>query len=485
MSKVLLSLAAAASLVALPAEAIAQASVPAVVPVQPSAQEKERFLDDLSRRTFAWFWDTADPETGLVPNRWPGPPLGTSIAGMGFALTAWGIGADRGYISREQAAEMTLKNLRVLYRAPQGDQPEGTAGNHGFYYHFLDLKAAARANKSELSTVDTALFLMGVLYSQSYFDRDAPDEAEIRDLAEKIISRVDWPYSVRKETQAVIMGHRPERGGWGRAEWRGYNEGMLVYALGLGSPTHPLAKASWTRGWSSGLPDDWGAVEGYTHLSFEPLFGHQYSHAWIDFRGIRDEFMRAKGIDYFENSRRATLAQYAYAQRNPAGWTGYGGNIWGLTASDGPGPYKTKVNGKERQFRGYAARGVGIERIVDDGTIAPTAAGGSIPFAPEVAIPALIEMKQRFGRYVYNQHGFLDSFNMSFTFTGANQRKGKVHAGFGWVANDQLVIDQGTILLMVENYRSDAVWKVMRRSPHLRRGLERMGFTGGWLEQAN
>jgi len=473
---------AAALAVALSAAAFAQPAPAPALPVQPPAEAQERFLDDLSRRTFAWFWETADADTGLVPNRWPGPPIGTSIGGMGFALTAWGIGAERGYIAREQAAEITLRNLRLLYRAPQGEAPEGVSGNRGFYYHFLDLKTAARTNNSELSTVDTALFLMGVLYAQSYFDRDDPAEAEIRDLAERIFARVEWPYAVREETQAVIMGHRPERGGWGRAEWRGYNEAMIVYALGLGSATHPLGRDSWTQGWSSGLAEDWGTLEGYPHLSFEPLFGHQYSHAWIDFRGIRDDFMRARGIDYFENSRRATLAQYAYAQRNPEDWTGYGGNVWGWTASDGPGRFTVIVNGRERQFRGYAARGVGIHRIVDDGTIAPTAAGGSLPFAPEVAIPALMEMKERFGRYIYNEYGFLDAFNMTFTFPELEPAKGNVHAGFGWVDSDQLVIDQGAILLMVENHRSGSVWNVMRRNPHLRHGLEQMGFTGGWLE---
>ena len=195
------------------------------------------------------------------------------------------------------------------------------------------------------------------------------------------------------------------------------------------------------------------------------------------------DIKKHKGIYYFENSRRATLAQYAYAQDNPQGWTGYGGNIWGWTASDGPGGRKLVVNGQERQFRGYAARGIGIDRTLDDGTIAPTAAGGSIPFAPEVAIPALMEMKARFGEHIYNRYGFLDAFNMTYTFEDPAPAKGEVIAGFGWVDSDQLVIDQGAILLMVENHRSGLVWETLRKNPHLRRGLERMGFEGGWLEE--
>lgn len=462
----------------------AGAAEPLPLPQQPPAAAQAHFLDDLSRRTFAWFWETADADTGLVPNRHPGPPLGTSIGGMGFALTAWGIGAERGYVSREQAADITLRNLRTLYNAPQGEALDGMAGRNGFYYHFLDLKTAARASKSELSTVDTALYLMGVLFAQSYFDRDNPVEAEIRDLAEKTIARVDWHFAQRAETRAVIMGHRPERGGWGKAEWDGYNEALIVYALALGSPARPLGKDAYANGWSRNLAADWGTLYGQEHLTFEPLFGHQYSHAWIDFRGIKDDFISARGIDYFENSRRATLAQYAYAQANPNGWTGYGGNIWGWTASDGPARIDKVVNGKPRRFWGYIARGIAVDpaKTIDDGTIAPTAAGGSIPFAPEVTIPALMEMKERFGSYVYDRHGFADAFNMSFTFTDVPVQKGKVHAGFGWVDGDKLVIDQGAILLMVENHRSDLVWKVMRKNPHLRRGLERMGFKGGWLD---
>lgn len=465
-----------------PGAAQPAAGVPQLtLPERASAAEEELFLNDLSRRTFAWFWDTADPDTGLVPNRYPGTPLGTSIGGMGFALTAWGIGAERGYISREQAAAITLKNLKTLYDAPQGDALEGIAGRKGFYYHFLDLETAERANKSELSTVDTALYLMGVLFAQGYFDGDTADERQIRDLAQKTLDRVDWPFAQRAETRAVIMGHRPERGGWGRAEWDGYNEAMMVYVLALGSATHPLGKDAYVRGWGHELEKDWGTLQGIEHLTFEPLFGHQYSHAWVDFRGITDDFIRPKGIDYFENSRRATFAQYRYAQVNPDGWTGYGGNIWGWTASDGPGRHDLVVNGKPRKFWGYNARGIGIERTVDDGTIAPTAAGGSIPFAPEITIPALMEMKARYGAYIYDRHGFADAFNMTFTFPDKPVQRGKVHSGFGWVDGDKLVIDQGAILLMVENYRSGLVWEVMRKNPTVARGLQRMGFRGGWL----
>lgn len=445
--------------------------------------EQERFLEDLSRRTFRYFLETADPTHELVPNRYPSEPLGTSIGGQGFALTAWGMGVERGYITRERARELTLKNLRGLYLAPQGEAAQGTSGQRGFYYHFLNLKTVQRAATSELSTIDSALFLMGVLFAQSYFDRDHPEEAQIRTLAEKIYRRVQWDWTARDTTGAVRMSYRPERG-WSLHDWEGYNEGMMIYVLGLGSPTYPLHERSWTGGWSAKLPERWGRFYDQEHLIFGPLFGHQYSHVWIDFRGIQDAFMRSKGIDYFENSRRATLAQRAYAQLNPNGWTGYGGNIWGWTASDGPLVLTREVDGVERAFRGYMARGIDPALLIDDGTIAPTAAGGSIPFAPEIAIPALMEMKQRFGQYIYNDYGFVDAFNLTFTIEDAELQRGKVHQGFGWSDSDHLVIDQGVMLLMIENHRSGLIWKVMRGNPHIVRGLQRMGFSGGWLESA-
>ncbi len=224
----------------------------------------------------------------------------------------------------------------------------------------------------------------------------------------------------------------------------------------------------------------WAEFYGYEHLPFPPLFGHQYSHVWIDFRGIQDDFMRSKGIDYFENSRRATLAQQAYAEDNPAGWVDYGPRIFGLTASDGPNDTTLVLGGRERQFHTYWARGADAGDIRDDGTIAPTAAGGSIPFAPEVTIPALMAMRHRYGEALYQRYGFLDAFNPSYRDTPPTA--GRLVPGVGWVDDDYLGIDQGPIVLMIENHRSGLVWKVMRESPYLVLGLCRAGFRGGWLE---
>ena len=439
-------------------------------------------FDDIERRTFDFFWETGNPDNGLVPDRYPRPGAPASIAAVGFALTAYPIGAERGYITRAQARQRTLATVRFFRDAPQGPQAAGVAGYKGFFYHFLDLKTGARHAKTELSTIDTALLMGGMLYAQSYFDGADAEETEIREGVETIYARIEWPWFLVR-SPAISMSWHPESG-FSSYDYRGYGEGMILYVLAFGSPTHPVPPEAWGA-WTGGYKRHWGRFHGYEHLGFEPLFGHQYSHTWIDFRGLQDEFMRSHGIDYFENTRRAAYSQRAYAIANPGGWVGYGENVWGLTACDGPGHVRAlDANGRMRQFRDYFARGAGItDYAFDDGTIAPTAAVSSVAFAPEIAIPAAEEMHRRYGAHIYGRYGFLDSFNPSFTATGVKLSDGQVIPGFGWVDNDYIGIDQGEIVAMIANYRDESVWKVMRRNPHLRRGLERAGFTGGWLAQ--
>jgi hypothetical protein len=431
-------------------------------------------FDDVQARTFRYFWDLADPRTGLVPDRHPSPSP-SSIAAVGFALTAYPIGVERGYVSRADAAQRVRTTLRFFDTAPQGPEPAGRTGHRGFFYHFLDMKTGARMNANvELSTIDTTLLLAGVLFCQSYFDGTGSEEAEIRALAERIYGRVDWTWAARNPP-IVSMGWRPEVGHYD-AEWRIYDESMILYLLALGSPTHPLPDAAW-RAYTRDRT--LAEYRGQTHVNFAPLFGHQYSHVWVDFRGIVDDSMAAKGLDYFENSRRATLAQRAYAAANPRGFRGYGPDVWGLTACDGP-EARAMVNGRLQQFWGYFARGAAATDELDDGTIAPTAALSSLPFAPEVVVPAALAMKERYP-HAYGEYGFLDAFNPSVP-DGTRVGAGRVVPGAGWVDTDWLGIDQGPILAMIENHRSGFVWKVMARNPHLQRGLARAGFRGGWLE---
>jgi hypothetical protein len=450
---------------------------------EPEAVLFDPFLSELEERTFRYFWETANPKNGLIPDRYPTPSF-ASIAAVGFGLTAYPIGVERHYISRAEARERVLATLRFFVRAPN---------QQGFFYHFLDMKTGARANDSEVSTVDTALLLAGMLFCQSYFDSQHPHEVQIRKLVDEIYRRVDWTWA-QPRPPVVALAWTPESGFSG-LDWQGYNEAMLVYLLALGSPTHPISPQAWTM-WTSTYDQHWGTLYDQTYLSFGPLFGHQYTHVWVDFRGIRDAYMRAHGMDYFENSRRATYTQRRYAIANPRHWQAYGKNIWGISASDGPGasePYE----GRETSFLHYAARGVGVGRIVDDGTIAPTAAISSLPFAPEIVVPATLEMYHRFGTAIYSSYGFLDAFNASFrsptdalsVLTPAHAADAAADAaahgagqGYtGWVDPDYVGIDEGPILAMIENYRSEFVWRVMRSDPYLRQGLERAGFSGGWL----
>lgn len=449
---------------------------PALAAVKPPLPA---LFDDLEKRSFDFFWETANPANGLVPDRWPNPPF-ASIAAVGFALTAYPIGAERGYITRAQARARTLTTVRFFRDAAQGPQATGNTGYKGFFYHFLDLNTGQRFGTTELSTVDTSLLLSGLLFAQSYFDAADAEESEIRAAVDTIAGRVDWAWAQTNHPPRISMGWHPESGFIG-ADWAGYNESMLVVLMALASPTQPLGPATWTD-LTATYDASWARTQGYDYLSFQAMFVHQYPHVWIDFKGIQDAYIKARGIDYFENSRRATYAQRAYAIVNPMRWNGYGANVWGITVSDGPGDVKAAdFAGQTRQFKDYFSRGVGPPNPFDDGTIAPTAAASSLPFAPELVIPAVQEMNQKYGTVIYSKYGFLDAFNPSFVSTDVVLSNGRVVSGFGWVDTDYLGIDQGPIIAMIENYRSDFVWRTMRKNANLRRALTSAGFGGGWL----
>lgn len=456
---------------------IAQVPPPAPKPEAKGPPKLPPLFRDIEKRTFQFFWDTTNELNGLTPDRYPSRPF-ASIASVGFALTAYPIGVENGWVSRTQAVDRTLVTLKFFRELKQGPQAEGTGGYKGFYYHFLDMRDGHRwGTWVELSTVDTTLLLGGVLFAQSYYDGDDPREVQIRELADQIYRRVDWTWFQQRKP-LVSMGWHPERG-FIDHDWKGYNEAMLLYVLALGSPTHPVGPEAW-QAWTSTYDASWGVYQGQEYLSFAPHFGHQYSHVWIDFRGIRDEYMKNRGIDYFENSRRATYAQRAYAIENPMKWKDYGEDVWGLTASDGPQHTVQEYEGEQRQFRQYSARGAGLYDMFDDGTLAPTAAIASLPFAPEIVIPATEAMFERYGEYLYSSYGFLDSFNPSFSYE-VPLKTGRLVPGGGWVASDYIGIDQGPILAMIANYRNEFVWKVMKRNKYIRAGLEKAGFTGGWL----
>jgi hypothetical protein len=386
----------------------------------------------------------------------------SSIAAVGLALAAYAVAVERGYVSRRQGARRSATTLRFFAESAQGAEPDAT-GYRGFFYHFLDLEHGRRAWKCELSTIDTAMLLAGALAAAAYFDGSAPEEREIRERAEELYQRADWNWALNGG-DAVSHGWRPERG-FIRYRWQGYNEALILYVLGLGSPTHPLPEASYAA-WAETYV--WKKLYGYEYLHGAPLFMHQLSHLWIDFRGIQDEFMRGRGIDYFENSRRATYVQQQYAIRNPRRFVGYGAHSWGITAADGPGPASRRVRGVQRRFYAYKARGVPYGP--DDGTLSPWAAAASLPFAPEIVLPTLRHFDRAFPRMV-SHYGFKCSFNPTFPARKTS----------GWISSGYYGLDQGPIVLMIENHRSDLLWRLMRRCPSVQRGLLRAGFSGGWL----
>lgn len=435
-----------------------------------NSKDKEIFLNDLKHRTFNFFWDLVDSVTYQIPDRYPNETF-ASIAATGFGLSTYLIGIENKYITREQGAERVLKTLRWLHNSIQGADKTNITGYKGFYYHFLTNNEGVRFKDVELSTVDTGLLMAGILSCQSYFDGNNEQETEIRDLADKLYLRVEWDWAMNGQ-KVMTMGWHPESG-FIKCNWIGYTEAMVLVVLGMGSPTHPITDEAWNA-WCETYK--WADFYGYEHVNFESLFGHQYSHMFIDFRGILDPFMQSKGIDYFENSRRATLSNRAYCIKNPGGFKDYSDVIWGLTACDGPADTTIQMNGKDVLIKTYTARGASVQYIVDDGTIAPTAAGGSIPFAPEECISALMAMKNTYGDALYSQYGFKDAFNPSFVT--------KKYPN-GWFDKDYLGIDQGPIIIQLENFQSGLIWNLMKKNKYIVNGLRKAGFKGGWLEKIN
>ena len=426
-----------------------------------SSPQDDALLDRLQHMAFDYFRSNANPANGLIADTTrPGAP--SSIAVVGFALSAYPIGVERGWMERADALACTLAALRFFSASDQSGSKQAT-GYRGFYYHFLDMQRGTRVWASEVSLIDTALLVAGVLTAAAYFDAETADEIELRRLAGALYERVDWRWAQR-EHGAVTHGWRPECG-FLNYGWEGYSEAILLYVLGLGSTTHPLTAESYPA-WTATY--QWENLYGRDYLYAGPLFIHQYSHAWIDFRGIRDAFMREKGCDYFENSRRATYVQREYATRNPRGFAGYGADRWGLSAGDGPSAQPRMVDGRQQAFYGYAARGVPYGP--DDGTISGPAIVSSLVFAPELVLPALRNLHSD-GESESDALIQASGFNATVSEAGPN----------GWVSEGTFGLDQGMIVLMIENYRSGMPWRLGRGNSWIRSGLHRAGFRGGWL----
>lgn len=417
-------------------------------------------LLDLQRHTFGYFVHEANPSNGLVrDNTRYGSP--SSIAAVGLALACWPIAVERAIVTREEAIHRVRATLRFFDASPKGPEPDAS-GHRGFFYHFLEPSTGRRAHRCELSTMDSAILLAGALAAAEFFDRPDPAESEIRGLAGSLYAAADWQWMLDGGS-TLRHGWTPESG-FLPYRWEGFSEAIILYALALGSPASPLPPESY-RAWTATY--EWRRVYGVEYLHGGPLFMHQLSHLWIDFRGIADAYMRAKGIDYFENSRRASVIQQRYAERNPKRFRGYSKHVWGLTASDGPGPAARRIDGRVRRFHDYCARGV--PDGPDDGTLSPWAVVASLPFAPDAVHASLDAILEKYPA-MRSRYGLLCSFNPTF---GAGRG--------GWIAKGYYGLDQGPVVIMIENFLTGMIWSLMRRCEPLVSGLSRAGFRGGWL----
>jgi hypothetical protein len=419
----------------------------------------EELIERLQRGAFGYFERYANPSNGLVADT-SRPNSPCSIAVVGFGLAAYVVAVRRGWLSRADAVARTLATLEFFASSEQGTDP-GATGHRGFYYHFLDIERGRRVWDCELSLIDTALLIAGVLTVGQFFDGDGA-EARIRTLSTTLYERIDWQWA-QNGACTLSQGWKPECG-FLHYGWEGYNEATLIYLLGLGSPSHPLSEtalATWTTTYQ------WESLLGTDYLYSGPLFTHLFSHAWIDFRDIRDPFMREKNCDYFENTRRAIEVQRTYAELNAHGFIGYGRDLWGISAGDGPVETGPRRRPRENRFLGYAARGVPYGP--DDGTLSPWAMLAALPFEREAALVGTRQLLRTFPQVCVE-----DRFSSGFNPTLATDSG-------GWLSPGWYGLDQGLLLVSIENARSDLIWQLLRSSPLLRTGLARAGFSGGWL----
>ncbi|MDA8870656.1 hypothetical protein N9H93_04650 [Rhizobiaceae bacterium] len=426
----------------------------------PSGRQAQ--LDTLQRDAFGYFLDHTSPSTGMVADSSrEGSPC--SIACIGFALTCYPIAVSRGWMTREDAAKSTLATLRFLAQSEQSEAVDAS-GYRGLYYHFLDMESGKRVWECELSLIDTTLMVAGVLTAVAWFDGADPAETKIRTTGTALYERIEWNWA-RDDSQTLAQGWTPENG-FIRYAWEGYSEALLLYALAAGSPSHRLPENGFS-GWTATY--QWERQYGQDVLYAGPLFIHLFSHAWMDTRGVTDPYMTERGTDYFANTQAAIAIQRAYAEHNPRNFMGYGPLSWGITACDGPDGQRDTKDGRTIRAFGYSARGVPFGP--DDGTLCPWLALAALPYAPADCLDALDHTLATWPDTLVGGR-FPGSFNPSIPGDDGAPC---------WRSNAVYGLDQGLIVIMVENFRTGMIWDLWRRIPALREGLSRMGFTGGWL----
>ncbi len=426
------------------------------------ANKDEVLLDQLQSAAFRYFTENVNPDNGLVADNTKAGSA-ASISATGFALSCYPVAVERGWLSRKQAVGLTLKSLRFFANSRQGSDARAT-GHKGFYYHFLDMNSGARAQACELSTIDTAMLLAGMVVASVYFDRGSTGEKEIRSLVKDLLDRVDWTWTV-DENGEINQSWKPGEG-FKKADWEGYTEALVMYVLGTASRSHPMPPAAYRRD-AEGY--QWHRNAGLDWIHATPLFIHLFPQAWVDMRGLHDGYVsKYADIDYFENTRRAITVQRDYADLNPNNYAGYSRDIWGLSACEGPVGELTMRNGEKKQFQGYAARGVTAGP--DDGTLVPWAPVSCIAHSPAEAMVGVRAMLEKYPRALRDGQ-FVGAINPSLPGDGPE----------GWIAPGCFGIDQGLVVMMIENARSGLIWELTRNSAVFKRGLKQLGFAGGWL----
>ncbi|HEX8180513.1 MAG TPA: glucoamylase family protein [Pyrinomonadaceae bacterium] len=393
-------------------------------------------LEDLERRAFSFFWEHADPQTGLVLDRahTNGQPHNehessyhiASSAATGFGLTALCIAAAHGWVQRSAARARVRTTLRFY--------AERATHEHGWFYHWMDQPTGERRWRSEISSIDTALLLAGMLTARRCFNEDR----EIVRLATQIYERVDFQWMLAGQPTLLAHGWRPETG-FLHARWDTYSEHLILQLLAISSPKHPITPLAW-RAWQRQRI----TYAGYTYLTGGPLFIHQYTHAYVNFRGRRESWYPF--TDYFANSVAATRAHRQFCLDLAREFPGYTANVWGISASD--------------SAQGYVAWGGPPRDPAIDGTVVPYAAAGSLMFTPDISLPALRTMRAQYGTTAYGRYGFADAFNPTT----------------GWVDPDVIGIDLGITLLGAENLRTGNVWRWFMANPELPRALRLVGL---------
>jgi len=401
-------------------------------------------IDDLSQRSFRYFTEQTNASTGLTLDRASGNGSRkangiASISASGFALSAFCVAQERHWITRADAERRAKRTLSFFAReAPR---------KNGWFYHFMDAQTGNRTPRSEVSSIDTAILMAGVLTARACFH----DDAEIVSLATELFDNVDFPWMMNGSGPYFSLGWMPETGFLAK-RWSVYSELLILYVLAIGSPTHPISGAAWEQ-WKVSLESECG----YTYIGGGPLFIHQYPQAWIDLRErtapLPGSLTAAieRGLtyqtNYWLNAILATRAQRAgFRDKLARKFPGDSENVWGLTSSDSP--------------TGYVDWGDSLDDLRIDGTVAPSAVAGSLMFTPDICIPALRTMRQLYGRKVYGRYGFADAFN----------------PGTGWVSNDVVGIAAGITLLSAENLRAGSVWKWFMSNPAPERALDIVGL---------